>query len=190
MSASPDIVANAVSREQPWPGLMPFTEDAQTGLRGVSGSASFNRLLAWLVARSPSGRTGRVSALRELGARRLRRGLAIIVSDFLDPLGADAVVAALRLLPHTLCLVRIVHPGEERPPLSGELELEDGETGERLPLFVDAQALDRYAAAYQAHGEALRAIARSRRGHYLEVRTAEGVVPQISKLFEHGVLRA
>lgn len=40
MSASPDIVANAVSREQPWPGLMPFTEDAQAFFHGRDQEAA------------------------------------------------------------------------------------------------------------------------------------------------------
>lgn len=171
-------------------GVTPFAEQTSTGIRGICGSSSFHRLLAWLVARNAHGGTGLVAALRELAHRRLRRGLLIVVSDFLDPLGADAVIAALRLAPHTLCLVRIVHPDEARPKLRGELELEDHETGERLPLFVDDAALDRYAAAYAAHRDALRDLARARRGQYLEVATHEPVVPQISKLFEHGVLRA
>lgn len=170
-------------------GITPFADEVRAGLRGISGSASFHRLLAWLAARTASGRTGLVAALRELGHRRVRRGLLIVVSDFLDPRGSDAVVKALRSLPHTLCLVQIAHPGEERPELSGELELEDSETGERLPLFVDSDALERYREAYDGHREALRSLAKSRRGHFITVRTDEPVVPQIAKLFEHGVLR-
>ncbi|MFO1054674.1 MAG: DUF58 domain-containing protein [Planctomycetota bacterium] len=170
--------------------LTPFAESPRAGIRGISGSASLHRLLAWLNARAAAGRTGLVQALREIGHRRLRRGLLIVVSDFLDPLGPDAVVTALRALPHTLCLVHVAHPGEERPPLSGELELEDSETGERLPLFVDQAALDRYREAYDGHLAALRTIALKRRGHFLSLRTDQPIVPQVASLFEHGVLRA
>ncbi|MBI5851078.1 MAG: DUF58 domain-containing protein [Planctomycetes bacterium] len=169
-------------------GVTPFADASGIGIRGITGSASFHRLLAWLVARSAGGRTDLVAALRELGHRRLRRGLLVVVSDFLDPRGAGGVVDALRALPHTPCLLRIAHPHEARPPLSGELELEDHETGERLPLFVDEAALDRFATAHAAHCDTLRAFARTRRGRYLEIRTGEPVVPQVATLFTHGAL--
>lgn len=171
-------------------GIHPFTDASAAPLRAVSGRGAFHRLLAWLAERTPSGRTGLARALREIGHRRLRRGLCVIVSDFLDPLGPDAVVAALKALPHALMLVRIVHPGEERPDLRGELEVVDCESGEAVPLFVDDAVLARYQEAYAEFRATLTAAATVRRGGYVEVHTDRPVVPQIAQLFRAGVFEA
>ena len=167
--------------------LHPFTENAAAPLRAVTGRGAFHRLLAWLGARSTAGGTDLVRALHEFAHRRLRRGLCIIVSDFLDPRGPDAVAQALRAIPHALMLVRIVHPREAEPELRGELEVVDCESGESLPLFVDDTLLARYREAYLAYREQLVAAARARRGGYLELRTDLPVVPQVSSLFRAGV---
>lgn len=170
--------------------ILPFTDASAAPLRAVSGRGAFHRLLSWLAERSTSGRTDLVRALKEFGHRRLRRGLCIVVSDFLDPSGAADVVHALKTLPHSLMLVRVVHPNEESPDLRGELEVVDCETGDVMPLFVDDGVLARYRDAYRAFREALAEVATQRRGGYLEVRTDEPIVPQIATLFRGGVYEA
>jgi uncharacterized protein (DUF58 family) len=170
----------------------PFTDASAAPLRAVTGRSAFHRLLAWLAGRSVAagGRTDLVRALRDFAHRRLRRGLCVVVSDFLDPEGPDAIVRALKLVPHSLLLVRIVHPHEDAPELRGELEVVDCETGDAMPLYVDDTVLLRYREAYQAFREALEGVANSRRGGYLELRTDRPVVPQLATLFRGGVLEA
>ncbi|MGE0144762.1 MAG: DUF58 domain-containing protein [Planctomycetota bacterium] len=152
------------------------------------GNAGFHALLAWLAQWQSSESTDLVRAMRQFASRRMRRGLLIIVSDFLDPAGAAAVLDALRAIEHSLLLVHVAHPGEERPELRGELELEDSETGERVPLFVDDAALDRFAAAYREHFEAIESIAKKRRGRFLRVFTDRPIATQIASAFDLGVL--
>ena len=165
----------------------PFADGPRAPLTGISGRAAFHRLLAWLARRPDAGSdTGLVATLRALSGRRLRRGLCVVVSDFLDPAGADAIETALKSLRHDLMLIRIAHPGEERPPLSGELELVDSETGASLAIHVDQDLLDRYAAAHAAFTARLDAVARSRRGSFLTVRTDAPIVPQLAALFPGG----
>jgi uncharacterized protein (DUF58 family) len=168
----------------------PFADGGRAPFQPVSGTDGFHRLLAWLAKLSPDGQTDLVRAVRDFSHRRLRRGIAVIVSDFLDPRGADALVAALKLVPHTLFLCRIVHPGEDDPDVRGELEVVDCETGDSMPLFVDDAVRARYREAYAAFREALQGVARTRRGTYLEVRTDEAIVPQIARAFRGGVLEA
>jgi uncharacterized protein (DUF58 family) len=171
--------------------VFPFAAEPLRPLPGMSGKNAFQRLLAWLAALPAEGPTGLCEAVTQLTSRRLRRGLAVLVSDGFDPRGPDAVLAALRLLPHRPLLVRPVHPGEARPAhLSGEIRAVDCETGQSLELGIDAALLDRYQAAYLAFEEELRKFAHGRGGGYLAVRTDQPVVPQLATLFTHGVLRA
>jgi len=85
--------------------------------------------------------------------------------------------------------VRPVHPGEERPPLAGELQVVDCETGRALALSFDDAARRRYEAAYRDFVERLEAFAKGRRASVLHLRSDVEVVPQIASLFPGGVLR-
>ncbi|MBK8975580.1 MAG: DUF58 domain-containing protein [Planctomycetes bacterium] len=167
--------------------IHPFAGEPRRPLPGISGRVAFRRLLAWLGQRPAAGEgTGLVRALKSLATPSARRGLCIVVSDFLDPAGAEAVVHALRTVRHDLLLVRIAHPGEERPALSGEVEIVDSESGESLALHVDDALLSRYAAAHRAFEAALADTARARRGGFLSVRTDRPIVPQLVRLFREG----
>ncbi|MCA8966443.1 MAG: DUF58 domain-containing protein [Planctomycetes bacterium] len=169
--------------------VFPFASEPLRGLPGLSGKGAFQRLLAWLAALPATGGTGLCEALRSFGARRLRRGLCVVVTDGFDARGADAVLAELRRLPHRPLIVRPVHAGEDRPEhLRGEIRAVDCESGQHLELSVDDALLDRYRAAYRKFEEELAAFAQSRGGGYLAVRTDQPLLPQLAQVFQHGVL--
>jgi uncharacterized protein (DUF58 family) len=169
----------------------PFTQEPLQPLPGTSGKNAFHRLLAFLAALPAGGGTGLVEAIQRFNARKLRRGLCVLVSDVFDPRGPEAVLAALAQVPHRLLLVRPVHPGEDRPAhLRGELRAVDCETGQSIEVSVDDGLLERYQAAYRAFGEQLAAFLKGRGGGTLLLRTDAPVVPQLATLFQHGVLTA
>ncbi|MBK8099873.1 MAG: DUF58 domain-containing protein [Planctomycetes bacterium] len=171
--------------------VWPFAAAPLRPLPGGSGRAAFQRLLAYLAGLSATGGTGLVEAVRQFCGRRLRRGLCVLVSDGFDPRGPDAVLAALRQVPHRLLLVRPVHAGEERPThLRGEVRAVDCESGQHVDVAVDEALLDRYEAAYRAFAQQLAEFAERRGGGYLEVRSDAPLVPQVATLFRHGVLTA
>lgn len=170
-------------------GVFPVAGEPLRPLPGLSGKNAFQRLLAYLAALPAAGTTPLVEALQQFAARRLRRGLCVLVSDGFDPRGPEPVVKALGRIPHRLLLVRPVHPGEARPVhLRGELRAVDCESGEHQELSVDDALLDRYAAAYAEFRAALTGAAQRSGGGYLEVATDQPVVPQLASLFRHGVL--
>ena len=169
----------------------PFAGEPLRGMPPTSGKNSFQRLLAYLAALPASGTTSLVDALRTFASRRLRRGLCIVLSDGFDPRGAAAVADAIRLLPHRTLMVRPVHRGEDRPVhLLGEVRAVDCEDGESLELSIDQALLDRHQAAYREFTDTLVDALRARGGGHLEVFTDEPVVPQVAKLFQHGVMQA
>ncbi|MBL8724607.1 MAG: DUF58 domain-containing protein [Planctomycetes bacterium] len=170
-------------------GVFPVASEALRPLPGLSGKNGFQRLLAYLAALPAGGTTPLLEAVQQFAARRVRRGLCVLVSDGFDPRGAEPLVRALLRLPHRVLVVRPVHPGEARPEhLRGELRAVDCESGDHQELSVDDALLDRYAAAYGEFRTALAAAARRTGGGYLEVVTDQPVVPQLATLFRHGVL--
>ena len=100
-----------------------------------------------VLAKSTPGMSGAdlANVVNEAALAAVRRGLCIVVSDFLDPRGPDEVVRNLKSLPHALMLVRIVHPGEASPELQGELEVVDCETGEEKEVTISPKLLAEYA---------------------------------------------
>lgn len=172
-------------------GVFPFAGEPLRPMPGMSGKGAFQRLLAWLAALPAQGETGLVEALRTFAARKLRRGLCILISDGFDPRGPEAVLTALRRLPHRPLIVRPVHAGEDRPGhLFGEVRAVDCETGAFLELSVDDALLDRYQAAYRSFEEQLAGFCTQRGGGYLAVRSDAPLVPQLARLFQHGVFAA
>jgi len=171
--------------------VYPFASEPLRPLPGTSGKNAFQRLLAYLAALPAQGTTPLVEALQQFGARRLRRGLCVVVSDGFDARGPEAVQQALRRLPHRVLLLRPVHAGEERPEhLRGELRAVDCESGDHQELAVDDALLDRYAAAYREFADSLAAAALARGGGCLAMRSDQPLVPQLATLFSSGVLHA
>lgn len=90
------------------------------------------------------------TSLRRLDATMRRRGLAVVVSDFLDPGDWRAPLGALATR-HDVLAVEVIDPRELALPDVGLLELEDPETGARLEVQTADPALRaRYAEAAAA----------------------------------------
>jgi hypothetical protein len=93
----------------------------------------------------------------------MRGGLLVICSDLLAPEGLEE---ALRNLPPPRWQVLVLHVLDRRelhPELSGPLELVDAETGQRLPLTLDAATIAAYRRNVTAWQEGI-ADACARRG--------------------------
>jgi uncharacterized protein (DUF58 family) len=171
--------------------VFPFASEPLRPLPGTSGKNGFQRLLAYLAGLPAQGTTTLVEALQQFAARRLRRGLCVLVTDGFDPRGGAAVQEAMARVPHRLLVLRPVHAGEERPAhLRGELRAIDCESGEHVEVAVDDAMLDRYARAYAEFAEGLAEAAQKRGGGCLAVRSDQPVVPQLATLFQNGVLQA
>lgn len=117
------------------------------------------------------GSTDLATALRRLGAIFRRRGLVVVISDFLD--GSDWAQAIGRLaVRQDILAIEIVDPRELELPDVGIVALEDPETGQIIE--VDTGRGDfaaRYATAAAAEREAHAAAFRAARADHLVLRT-------------------
>jgi uncharacterized protein (DUF58 family) len=94
-----------------------------------------------------SGASDLEAALRRLGGTMTRRGLAVVVSDFLAGGAWERPLRALSARHETLA-VEVVDPRELELPDVGVLDLVDPETGARLEVqTADASLRARYARA-------------------------------------------
>jgi uncharacterized protein (DUF58 family) len=144
------------------------------------GTASTRRSLFALLSRlhdlpRPEGRPGTnadlPSTLVALERTRPRRGLVVVVSDFLDP-GPWPKALARLARGHQVVAVHVTDPREMALPAAGMLSLVDTETGRVLHVRSSSASLRaRYAAAARARHEEIAGRIRSAGAAHLALST-------------------
>ncbi|MAE77943.1 MAG: hypothetical protein CMJ85_13860 [Planctomycetes bacterium] len=173
-------------RERDSVGVFPFSNSADMALRPSSGFGRLMRVAQTLTALSPGGDTDFVKSMRKLQAIKMREGLLIVISDFFDPNGIEAVVRALQQVHHRLLLVQLVRKSDADPRLEGDLLLQDCETGEEQNVSATPAVIDAYRKAYKNFQDQLVALAMSRHAGLVHVDVDEDIVDQIAEIFATG----
>ncbi len=136
----------------------------------VHTQALLRRVLSAVESPAP-GRVDLSRALVRLGAVARRRGLAVVVSDFLDPDDWTAALRAVALRHDVVCL-EVVDPLELELPAVGTLNLLDPETGTELEVRTDDRHVrQRYAEAAAAQRHTIAARIRAAGADHLQLRT-------------------
>jgi uncharacterized protein (DUF58 family) len=167
-------------------GVFPFAEDLKPLVRPRSGWNTLPLFAQAMAKLEPAGATNLEHSLRRLSGMQLRNGLVVIVSDFFDPNGVEAIIAALKKVRHKLLLVQLVRPSDRDPQLQGDLRLRDCESGQEQDITVTAQVLTRYREAYDHFSNSLSEFAQKRSIGLVQLNVEKPVVEQIATLFEGG----
>lgn len=126
-------------------------------------------------------------ALTSLSRSQSKRGLRVVVSDFLEPYGdPDAVrpwEQSMRRLSarHQVLAVEIVDPRELELPDVGLVTLLDPETGDHRDVYTTKKVRERYAAAAHAQREGNRLALRRCGAQHLVLRTDRDWVDDIAR---------
>ncbi len=131
-------------------GLVVFAETVDRVLPARGSPTAVREALEALEAFEPGGGTGIGTALRSLASRLKRRSMVIVLSDLHDDL--EDVAHGLRRLRfdrHDVTVLQVLDDAEVDLPWRGLVELEDMETGERLPVEAGS-VRDAYREAVQA----------------------------------------
>lgn len=155
--------------------LLPFSDKLGRRVFCTGGRHRFGPVLDSLGALEAGGPTDFFAALREFIGRYAQRGLAIVISDFLDDQSCERALQFLADFGHELMLLQIWSDEDRTPPWDGELELEDAETGGRLKVQVDPSARRRYTQAFDEYAGAIQKLALRNGGRYAGICTAQPV---------------
>ncbi|MBI1961926.1 MAG: DUF58 domain-containing protein [Candidatus Rokubacteria bacterium] len=136
-------------------------ERVAEGWPPTRGRGQVPALLDFLAAVRPAGSTGLSEGLANYAMRAREPGLAVVISDLLDPAGFEAGVRALLERRFDVHLVHVLAPEELDPDLSGDLRLLDSETGEARDLSVDGEALRGYRERLRTFLERVEAFCRT-----------------------------
>ena len=121
------------------------------------------------------GTTNLDAALSSFGALGSHRGVAVLISDLLSPLGYQSGLERLSRMALRPVVIHLLSPEELSPTLEGDLELLDTETGDTVQVSIDWGLLRRYHRWLYEWLEEIEAFC-SRRGiTYLQVETTQSI---------------
>ena len=139
------------------------------------GRNQFGALLDFLNEVEPAGTTRLNEALASYTMRSRESGVAVVISDLLDPAGYEAGLRALMERRFDIHVIHLLDPEEMSPELSGDFRLTDSESGEVRELSVDREALRDYRERLHAFLERAEAFCRAQEIGYHRVVTDTAV---------------
>jgi uncharacterized protein (DUF58 family) len=137
------------------------------------GRHRFNGVANGLLALEAVGGTDYQAVVREFIGTYSQRGLLIVISDFLDDKNCERALQYLADFGHELMLLQVFADEDRTPPWTGELELQDAETGAGLKLDFDDEARARYTAAFDEYCAMIESMALRSGGCYAGISTGQ-----------------
>jgi uncharacterized protein (DUF58 family) len=135
---------------------------ARGALRSVRGKRSAIQFFASLSALTAGGSADLNQALRRGALEARQPGVAVVLSDFLDPAGYDSGLSALVGRGFQVDLVQILAPDELSPVTFGDLRLVDSETGAMQEVTFGRYRMKAYQQTVQNFMQRLREFCRAR----------------------------
>jgi len=135
------------------------------------GQAALPRLFSFFESLEPAGQTDLNQSIREFNIKPRRPGLVILISDLLSSAGYEAGLRILLGHGHDAALVHLLSPDELDPPLAGDLQLVDRETGLSQDISLDGGLREQYRTRAQAWLETTQKDCRQQGIRYLDLTT-------------------
>ena len=152
-------------------GLGILRERVAEGWPPTRGRNQFGNLVEFLVAARTEGATRLNEGLANYAMRSREPGIAVIMSDLLDPAGFETGIRALLERRFEVHLIHVLDPDEVSPEFVGDFRFVDSESGEIRELTVDGEALRRYRERLREFLERIEGFCRAREIGYHRVIT-------------------
>ena len=152
--------------------VVPFGTAPLRPFGPAQGKGRLMELFRFVEGLQPHEQTALAKVLNAYAAAHRGGGMLVLVSDLLAPEGLEE---GLRALPPPRWQVLVIHmldQRELRPDMQGPIELEDAETGQRLPLTLDAAIVAAYQRNVTAWQERIADICARRGATYAQVLTS------------------
>jgi uncharacterized protein (DUF58 family) len=114
------------------------------GFTPARGRSQVLPLMEFLSRLRPGGATSLNDGLSAYALRAREAGLAVVISDLMDPGGYERGLKALLERRFDVHVVHVLAPDEMNPAFGGDLRLLDAETDELRDLTLDGEALRGY----------------------------------------------
>jgi uncharacterized protein (DUF58 family) len=166
--------------------ILPFRAGLSREIAPGRGRGRIFSVLQRLEELQAEGGTNLEQAMRQFAGRPFRRGVAVVMSDFLDPSGFEAGLKLLSSLGHEVLAVQVVARQERDIDVLGDVRFVDAETGEDLSLDVTPGLVRAYRDAWEAHTEAIAAYCRRFRLPFVRAHVEDPFEDIVLRTFRQG----
>ncbi|HLH53142.1 MAG TPA: DUF58 domain-containing protein [Verrucomicrobiae bacterium] len=142
---------------------------ARAALRSVRGRKSAMQFFENLAALRAGGAANLNDALRRGALEARQAGLAVVISDFLDPAGYEPGLNALIGRGFQIDVIQVLSPEELAPTNFGDLRLVDSETGATQEVTFGRHRMRAYQQTVQNFVQRLREHCRTRGINFFNV---------------------
>jgi len=128
-------------------------------------------LMDFLGRLRPSGTTSLGDGLAQYALRAREAGVAVVISDLMDPSGYERGLKALLERRFDVHVIQVLDADEMNPSFGGDLRLVDSETGELRDLTLDGEAQRVYRQRLRDFLEGIERFCRAKEISYYRVVT-------------------
>jgi uncharacterized protein (DUF58 family) len=121
-----------------------FSAQLAPGIQGVRGRSQMWRVVQYLESLEADGKSDLTAAAKAFAIRHAGKGIAVVISDFLDKRGYQEALRYLLARNLDLYVIHVLAREEVEPEIAGDLRLVDCEDGEVAEITVSAPLLKRY----------------------------------------------
>lgn len=166
--------------------ILPFADRLLPDIDAGRGRARIFSVLDRLEHITAIGGTDMRAAFAQFASRSRLKGVAVVISDFLDPAGYEAGLRLLWSLGHEVYVVHLTMGGDDFPLALGDIRVVDAETGEVRDVDVTPALAHAYARARRAHAADLESFCGQLRLSYVHADTGEPFEEIILQTFRDG----
>jgi len=135
--------------------LLPFAETLGAETAPGRGKGRIFRVFEMLEQLEATGATSLHESVKQFASRSRQQGMAVVISDFLDPAGFEPALKTLTSMGHDVFVVHVLSIADAECGALGDVRFVDAETGDRRDVEVTPALAEAYAGAWRAHSEAL-----------------------------------
>jgi len=152
-------------------GVRVLRERMAEGWSPTRGRNQVLPLMDFLTRLRPSGTTSLGDGLAQYALRAREAGVAVVISDLMDPTGYERGLKALLERRFDVHVIQVLDADEMNPSFGGDLRLVDAETGELRDLTLDGEAQRVYRQRLRDFLEGIERFCRAKEISYYRVVT-------------------
>ncbi|HEX8111396.1 MAG TPA: DUF58 domain-containing protein [Kofleriaceae bacterium] len=137
--------------------IIPFAGKLIDRLPPSRGKNRIFRVFEFLRNCDIGGQTDLAECMKTFVGQNKRRGLAVLISDFYDPVGFEQGLNTLRYNKFEPFVLQVYDKREAEPQLHGDLALVDCETGDTREVTVSKSLLEAYQREHERYCKELEA---------------------------------
>lgn len=168
--------------------LFSIADDVRRELQPLKGQGHIHAVLKRMESLAFGGATDLAGNMKQFRPSRTRRGIIFLLSDLYGSEIGTAPEAITRSAawPAETHVIHIVHPGEQKPDLSGEVKLECVETGEVRKMRLTKREQAQYIQSFNGYLDTLRNTCVQRKVDYVSWFTDQSFEEMFMDLLSRG----